>query len=355
MSSAVDWRLAEKVAARVAGTEPFARSYHIRGMEEDFAVMTERAQAYVEAEVGFSSLAGDARAKVVDRRHWVRANLASYDRLLRPVLDRFDGRMGGPFGSLGSKITAVELGALLGWMSTRVLGQYDLLVLEDENPEDQDIVYYVGPNILSLEKRHGFPPDEFRLWVALHEVTHRTQFTGVPWLREYFLEQVTGLISAADPDPRRLFTAIGRVAEGFRTHTNPLAEGGVAALFASDEQRAAMDRVAGLMSLLEGHGDVIMDRAAVDQVPSAERFARVLRARRTEMNLATKILQRLIGLEAKLAQYEMGERFIEAVEEVGGPELLNRCFERPENLPTMDEIKDPQLWLTRVGPGTVVV
>lgn len=355
MSSAVDWALAEKVASRVGGIDPFARSYHMRGMEQDFSVMTERAQGYVEAEVGFASLAGDARARVVDRRHWVKANLASYDRLLRPVLDRFEGRSTGPAGALGSKIAAVELGSLLGWMSTRVLGQYDLLVLEDENPDDQDIVYYVGPNILSLEKRHGFPPDEFRLWVALHEVTHRTQFTGVPWLREYFLDQVGGLISAADPDPRRIFTAIGRVAEGFRTRTNPLADGGVAALFASGEQREVMDRVAGLMSLLEGHGDVIMDRAALDQVPSAERFARVLRARRTEMNLATKVLQRLIGLEAKLAQYEMGERFIAEVEKVGGPELLNRCFLKPENLPTIDEIKDPQQWLTRVGPDAVVV
>lgn len=355
MSAAVDWTLAEKVASRVAGTEPFARSYHMRGMEEDFAVLTQRAQGYVEAEVGFESLAGEARARVVDRTDWVRANLASYGRLLRPVLDRLDEHAEGPAGVLGSKIAAVELGSLLGWMSTRVLGQYDLLVLEDEDPEDQDIVYYVGPNILSLEKRHGFPPEEFRLWVALHEVTHRTQFTGVPWLREYFLEQVTSLISAADPDPRRIFTAVGRLAEGFRTRTNPLADGGVAALFASGEQRGAMDRVAGLMSLLEGHGDVIMDRAAIEQVPSADRFARILRARRKEMNLATKILQRLIGLEAKLAQYEMGERFIAAVEEVGGPELLNRCFERPENLPTIEEIKDPQLWLTRVAPGAALV
>ncbi|MEI2639290.1 MAG: zinc-dependent metalloprotease [Microthrixaceae bacterium] len=354
MTSAVDWDLAEQVAARIAKGDPFSRSYHREGMESDFEEFTSRAQGYVEAEIGFSSLSGNARARVVDRRDWVRANLASYNRLLRPLLDRFEGKEG-PTAELSSKIAAVELGSLLGWMSSRVLGQYDLLVLEEEDPDEQDIVYYVGPNILSLEKRHSFPPDEFRLWVALHEVTHRTQFTGVPWLRQYFLDQVGELITAAEPDPKKLFIAAGRLAEGITKRTNPFAEGGVAALFATPEQRLAMDRVAGLMSLLEGHGDVIMDRAALDQVPSAPRFGRVLRARRKEMNLATKLLQRLIGLEAKLAQYEQGELFIEAVEKVGGPQLLNRAFESAENLPTIHEIRNPDLWLTRIDSKAISI
>lgn len=354
MAAVVDWDLAESVAAKVASSDPFSRSYHSAGMAEDFERLTARAQVYVEAETGFSSLAGDARAKVVDRRDWVRANLASYNRLLRPLLTRFEEKAKGPAALVSSKVAAVELGSLLGWMSTRVLGQYDLLVLEDEDPDEQDIVYYVGPNILSLEKRHSFPPGEFRLWVALHEVTHRTQFTGVPWLRDYFVAQVHELMGAVEPDPQRLFAAVGRLADGIRTGHNPLADGGVAALFASPEQRAAMDRVAGLMSLLEGHGDVVMDRAALEAVPSAERFSRVLRARRKEMNLATKLLQRLIGLEAKLAQYEMGERFIEAVEKVGGPELLNRAFEQPENLPSMAEIRNPESWLARIGPAATI-
>ncbi len=350
MSDAVDWGLAATVASRLSGDDPFSQSYHAAGMVRDFTSLTERAQDYVEAETGFTSNAGRARARVVDRNDWVRANLASYQRLLRPVLGRLEQVGSGPAGVLGGKVAAVELGGLLGWMSTRVLGQYDLLVLEEENPEDQDLVYYVGPNILALEKRHSFPPEEFRLWVALHEVTHRTQFTGVPWLRTYFLGLVNELMGAAEPDPKRLFSAVGRVADAVRTRSNPLEDGGVVALFASPEQREAMDRVGGLMSLLEGHGDVTMDRAALDQVPSADRFARVLRSRRKEMNVTARLLQRLIGLEAKLAQYEQGENFIEAVEDVGGPALLNRAFERPENLPTLVEIRDPAAWLRRVGP-----
>ncbi|MFM7508276.1 MAG: zinc-dependent metalloprotease [Actinomycetota bacterium] len=349
MAESIDWGLAEQVARRVSGSDPFADSYHRHGLERDFAEFTERAQFYVESETGLRSQAGPARARVVDRIDWVRANLASYQRLLRPMLRRMEQQLGGPLSLVSNKIAGAELGALLGWMSTRVLGQYDLLVLEDEDPEDQDLVYYVGPNILSLEKRHSFPPGEFRLWVALHEVTHRTQFTGVPWLRGHFLGLVDQLVGANDPDPARIFTAVGRVAEAVRTRTNPLSDGGVAGLFASSEQLEVMEQVGGLMSLLEGHGDVTMDRAAASEIPSQERFARVLRARRQQANLATRLLQQIIGMEAKLAQYEQGERFIEEVERSAGPAMVQRAFEGPEMLPSLAEIRDPSLWLRRLG------
>lgn len=348
MSQAIDWELTERVAAKVAGKDPLADSYLTSSLEPDFQEFTTLAQGYVEAEVGFSSLAGEARAKVVDRMDWVRANVASHQRLLRPLLNRMEEIGDSTVSELGGKFAAVELGALLGWMSTRVLGQYDLLVIEEENPEDQDLVYYVGPNILSLEKRYAFPPREFRFWVALHEVTHRTQFTGVPWLREYFLGLVNELIDSTDPDPKRFFTAVGRAAESLRKKENPLNNGGMAALLASETQQVTMDKVGGLMSLLEGHGDVTMDRAAADKIPSQQRFAQVIRQRRSEQKFFASLLQKMIGLEAKLAQYQQGEEFIAAVEDVGGKALLNRAFEDPANLPTLEEIREPKLWLGRI-------
>lgn len=351
MNDTIDWSLAESVARRVGRGDPFAESYHSTSLPGDFERLTAEAQGFVETEVGFRSLSGAARARVVDRNGWVRANIASYRRLLKPMLERLEERMTGPAAFVSGKIAGAELGALLGWMSTRVLGQYDLLVLEEEDPHDQDLVYFVGPNILSLEKRHSFPPEQFRLWVALHEVTHRTQFTGIPWLREHFLELVSKMMETAEPDPSKLFTAMGRLAEAARTRRNPLEEGGLAALFATAEQRAALEQVGGLMSLLEGHGDVTMDRAAQHRVPQADRFSKVLRNRRREANPAAKLLQRLIGLEAKLSQYEKGERFIEAVEGSGGRNLLNRAFESPEKLPTQSEIAEPESWIRRIEPG----
>ena len=356
MTGAIDWGTAERVATRLSSRSRTHATYQPATVAADFAELTAQAQLLVEAHTGWHSTAGLARAKVVDRSDWVRANIASFRRMLRPLTDRLEDRLGPSAGNaVTAKIAGAEMGAVLGWMSTRVLGQYDMLVLEEEEADDQDLVYYVGPNISALEQRFGFPPREFRLWVALHEVTHRTQFTGKPWLRDFFLEQVNGMLAIADPDPARLFAAIGRLAESVRTRRNPLDDGGIVTLFASADQRMTMDRVGGLMSLLEGHGDVTMDRAGGDQIPSAERFGEVLRQRRSNVSSPAKVVQKLIGLDAKMAQYEQGERFIERIETHGGAALLERAFESPATLPTLAEIRDPETWIRRVGavPATL--
>jgi coenzyme F420 biosynthesis associated uncharacterized protein len=243
-------------------------------------------------------------------------------------------------------LSGAEVGLVLGWMSTRVLGQYDQLLIEEERPEDQDMVYYVGPNIVSLERKYGFPPREFRLWLALHEVTHRAQFTGVPWMRGHFLSLVERTLSAIDPDPKQLLEALRRTAGAIRSGQNPLEEGGLVTLIASPEQYQAIQEIGGLMSLLEGHGDITMDRAGAERIPSARRFSSVLRQRRQQRGL-TKILSILIGLDAKLRQYEQGERFIEAVEGAGGKGLLDKVWEGPGWLPSWPEIRAPQSWIAR--------
>jgi len=348
--AAVNWGLAQKVAVRAAGRDPFADSYHYASLTNDFDELTAIAEEQVAAATGLRSAAGAARARVTDRPGWIRANIASFQRLLRPITDRLEQHLNSPVAPVASRVAAVEVGIILGWMSSRVLGQYDLLVIEDENPDDQDLVYYVGPNVLGLEKRFAFPPREFRHWLALHEVTHRAQFTGIPWMREHFLGLVQATVDAVDPDPKRFAEALARVAGDIRKGRNPLDDGGVAAVFASAEQRDVLDRVAGLMSLLEGHGDVTMDRAGADQIPSAARFGQVLRQRRQQGRAGVKVLQKLIGLDAKMKQYEQGEAFIERVEREGGTELLDRAWVDPENLPSIAEIRDPEAWISRVGP-----
>ena len=346
----VDWDVARQVARRVAGREPF-RATHLREeLQADFARFTAQAEDLVADCTGLRSLSGDARGRVTTRAGWIDANVASFQRLLRPITTKLAEKMdGGPGPRIGGKVAGAELGMMLGWMSTRVLGQYDLLVIEEENPDDQDIVYYVAPNVLALERRYAFPPQEFRLWLALHEVTHRAQFTGVPWMREHFLGLVESTMDSVDPDPQRVLAAIQRLIEARRRGEDPLDQGGIMALFASEEQLVVIQQVAGLMSLLEGHGDVTMDRAGAGLVPSAERFSRVLRQRRQSASGFTKVFQRLAGLEAKLKQYAEGERFIGRVEEHGGPEMLDRAWSAPENLPSIEEIRDPDLWIARVG------
>ncbi|HET7488612.1 MAG TPA: zinc-dependent metalloprotease [Acidimicrobiales bacterium] len=348
---AISWSLAERVAVRVAGYEPLADSYHYASLAPDFEELTAEAEELVEAATGLRSAAGPARARVTDRAGWVHANIASFQRLLRPLTDKVGARLeSSPMAPVSRAVTGAQLGTMLGWMASRVLGQYDLLLIEEERPEDQDIVYYVGPNIIGLEKRFGFPPREFRLWLALHEVTHRMQFTGVPWLRPHFLSLVEGCLEGVDPDPRRLTEALRRAVDEMKAGRNPLNDGGLVALLAGPEQKAMLDRVGGLMSLLEGHGDVTMDRAGAGRIPSAQRFGAVLRQRRADARGASRLLRQLIGLEAKLKQYELGERFIETVEARGG-DLLDHVWRGPEWLPDLAEIREPQAWVDRVQSG----
>jgi coenzyme F420 biosynthesis associated uncharacterized protein len=353
MTDAVNWDLAEKVAVRVAGREPFAESYHYASLQPDFDELTAEAESLVADATGLRSLAGPARARVTDRAGWVHANINSFQRLLKPVTKRLSPMLSTPFAPVGRAVAGAELGTMLGWMSTRVLGQYDLLMIEDDNPDDQDIVYYVGPNVIGLEKRFGFPPREFRLWLALHEVTHRVQFTGVEWMAPYFRSLVAATLEAVDPSPARLIDALKRAVDELREGRNPLDEGGLVALLASPEQQEQLQKVQGLMSLLEGHGDVTMDRAGADRIPSAPRFSAVLRQRRQQGSPITKFVQKLVGLEAKMNQYSQGEKFIAAVEEAGGIELFDRVWQGPEWLPTAAEIREPPTWISRVQTAAV--
>ncbi len=350
MTEAVSWDVARRVAVKVGGREPFAEDQHYKSLTSDFDELTREAEELVADATGLRSLAGPARARVTDRAGWVSANLASFRRLLRPFTDRLEPRLlSGPLAPVGRVTSGVQLGTVLGWMSTRVLGQYDLLLIEDDRPEEQDIVYYVGPNIVGLEKRYAFPPRQFRLWLALHEVTHRAQFTGIPWMREHFLSLVEGALSAIDPDPTKLLENFKRAADAIRSGHNPLSDAGLLGLLAGPEQLVAVQRIQGVMSLLEGHGDVTMDRAGADRVPEAKRFSRVLRERRQRVRGPARLLQQIIGLEAKLRQYAEGERFIAEVERVGGPHVLDLAWRGPESLPSLQEVRDPPVWMRRVG------
>ncbi len=358
MTSPVSWDVAERVATWVgsrgsllgppgAGTLDAAT---VARLEEDFSDATTRAESLVVEATGLRPATGSAGALVVDRAGWVRANLSSFRRLLEPVLERLDtGSLRGPFSGAAGQVTGAQLGLVLGWMATRVLGQYDLLLAEGD--DTAGVVSYVGPNVVALERRHGFPPGQFRLWIALHEVTHRCQFTGVPWLRGHFLSLVDQAMSGMAPDPKRFAEALRRAAAAVRAGHNPLEEAGMLGLVAPPEQLAVIGRIQAMMSLLEGHGDVTMDRAGADAVPDAAWFSRVLRERRRRASLPARLLQQLVGIDAKLRQYEQGERFIRAVEAAGGPELLARVWEGPEMLPTMEEIRHPDTWVARVGPA----
>lgn len=352
MSDGVDWELAKKVAVKIANRDQGSGTWYYDAMRREFDELTAKAEVLVADETGLVSAAGPARARVADRAMWIDANIASFQRLMRPIIEALgdESKSDGPLAKLTESVGAVQVGSVLGWMSTRVLGQYDLLLTEDEDPDEQDIVYYVGPNVLALEQRNNFDARQFRLWLALHETTHRAQFTGVPWLRDHFVSLVNQTLDSVDPDPKRMLDAARSVVEARRRGEDAMADGGLPALLASPEQREVLDQIMGMMSLLEGHGDVTMDRAGVDEVPGAAHFSSVLSARRNSSKGVAKLMQRLLGIEAKINQYAAGERFIDAVEAQGGQDLLNVAWTSADHLPSMDEIKNPELWIARNQP-----
>jgi len=356
---AVAWDVAERVARWVGSRGRTPAPYRPDLLQQDFEELTAQAEELVAEATGLRSSSGPARARVTDRAGWVHANIASFQRLIGPHLAKLDparvvrtnpvtARMAGPLSTAARSATGAQMGLVLGWLSTRVLGQYDLLLTE-EAVEDQDLVYFVGPNVVALEQLHGFEPREFRLWLALHEVTHRCQFTAIPWMRDYFVSLVEEGIGSLEPDPSRLAEALRRMTEELLAGRNPLRDNGALGLVATPEQLEGLHRIQALMSLLEGHGDVTMDRAGAAAIPSAARFSEVLRQRRKETRGLVRLLQQLIGMEAKLRQYEEGERFIAAVEDSGGPELLDRAWRGPEWLPSLVEIRNPSEWISRVG------
>lgn len=341
---AIDWDQAVKVAARLTGSYPLEGTYHEARFALQAPQLVMRATALVEAETGLHA-PGVAEVAVVSRREWVESNIGSFAMLVKPAEERLAAHKG--IGAkIASRITAAELGAVLGLLSRRVLGQYEL-VLPKADGSDGDTVMFVGANILAMERQHEFRPNEFRFWVALHEATHRIQFLGVPWMKEYFLSLVNDLVTASTPQKGTLSRVANELAAAARAGEPLVDESGLFGIFATPSQRQAIDRVQALMSLLEGHGHVVMDRIGARELVTQERMSQVLKARRQDPR--TAMFMRLVGLEMKMRQYDDGAKFIDGVERHAGWSALDQAWQSPDHLPTLDEIKNPVLWLERMG------
>lgn len=342
--SAVHWPLAARVAGRLAGRYPLEGGYHFALLARQAPGVIRRAAELASEETGLPWV-DEPQVAVVTRAEWARANVAAFGLLLAPAeakLAASGARLG---GRLSGRLVGAEVGALVGMLSRRVLGQYELVVPTGDG--GGDTVMLVGGNLLAMERRHEFRPSEFRLWVALHECTHRLQFTAVPWLRPHFLSLVSRLVESSTPEAGRVQRLAAEMRAAARQGRPILDETGIVGLLATPAQRCLLDEVQALMSVLEGHGHVVMDRIGGRILVTQHRMSRVLKARRRDPRFAA--LLRLTGVEMKLKQYEMGERFIQAVERQGGFGALDRVWEGPHRLPTLDEIRHPERWLERVA------
>jgi coenzyme F420 biosynthesis associated uncharacterized protein len=294
----------------------------------------------------------EPRARVLDRAQWVASAAQGIERLAGPAVARLEARRPrrtpAVLAKAGAGLGGLEVAGVLAWLSGRVLGQYDVLVGEQPT-DDEDVISYVGPNVVALEQRFDFDPEQFRLWLCLHESAHRAQFEGAPWVRQYFLAQIDAVVEAMPTSASAMASGLVRSASEALAGRGSLAEHGLLGLVASEAQLEAMGRLTALMSVLEGHGEVVMDEAAKDLVPDAEHFHAVLRARRADPATTSSLASRLLGLEAKLRQYDEGERFVRALRDSGGPDLVAELFSGPDALPTLEELRQPERWLARAG------
>ena len=242
---------------------------------------------------------------------------------------------------------AVEAGAISGFLAGRVLGQYEFPVLDPEAPAR---LLFVAPNLGHAATQLDAEPDPLLYWVALHEITHALQFGGVPWLRPHLAGLVRELTGALSLDPGKLFSGLPGL-DDLKGLLDTVREGGVAALMLNPEQRDLVDRVQAFMAVLEGYAEHVMDAVGAGVIPELPELRAGLERRRADRTGLLRLLEKMIGMDMKLRQYEQGKRFCDGVVELAGIDGLNRVWAGPELLPTVAELDDPAGWLERTAPA----
>ncbi|WP_246142584.1 zinc-dependent metalloprotease [Nocardioides rubriscoriae] len=337
----VDWDLAVRIASRLAGQGPVVSPAEASSAVAELRAGADRSTALVRDFTGLVAADHTAPVLVVDRAGWVQANADAFRHLVSPLVDQITTHSKKPPTGLalavGSRITGVEVGGLLGFLAGKVLGQFDPFHAPDGR------LLLVAPNIVHVEREIGADPSDFRLWVCLHEETHRVQFTAVPWMRDHLFSEVQALSSTVSPSG--LEEVLKRVTEGLK---GGIGKGGIVELLSTPEQKEILDRVTGMMSLLEGHADVVMDGVGPSVIPSVDKIRRSFTERRKGVGALDRLLRRLLGLDAKMAQYRDGAHFVRSVVDKVGMTEFNVVWERAEHLPSKAELADPDAWVSRV-------
>ncbi len=299
------------------------------------------------------------RVEVFTQEDWIDANIVSFRFLFDPISERYikmleelETEQGIPTGRGAQKVArtllSVQVGVIIGYLSRNVLGQFDLSLPE---PEKGGKLYVVEPNVRRIVGELGMEPMEFRRWITLHEVTHSFEFHSNRWLRPFMMASMQEYLNSIDwrslakPDFFRKMRQ-SNIGEG-----DALKAGGLISLVMTPEQRAILARLQAVMSVLEGYSNHVMDQVGKELLPSYEEMKERFDRRRDSKSGAEKLFQRLIGLNLKLEQYKIGQKFVDAVVDAEGLEFMNRVWENADRMPTLDEINGPSAWIARIKTG----
>jgi coenzyme F420 biosynthesis associated uncharacterized protein len=359
----IDWDVAISTGTRWARPGPQVSLAEARRTVAELRDLALVVQAPVYEVTGLSA-AGDGTlglVAVVDRPGWIRANVDGFRVVLEPLVDQLrerapggnqPSRGGSVMTAVGSRVTGIQAGLILAYLSGRVLGQYELFLPPETSPVDGEQpgrLTLVAPNIMMVERELGVDPHDFRLWVCLHEETHRLQFTAVPWLRNYVQSQMTEFLLASELDPAAILQRLRSAADAMAGAVRGGDGGSLIEAVSTPAQREIMDRLTAVMTLVEGHGDYVMDAVGPKVVPTVAQIRERFNARRGSAGRIEQTVRRILGIDLKMKQYAEGSRFVRTVVDKAGMDTFNKVWTSPETLPTKEEFGEPQAWLDRVG------
>lgn len=383
----VNWELAAKTAANLAPAGPALTGSEISAAVDNLRLMAERSVPYVHeiSRLEAAKDLHDSEVLVVDRASWAKANTQSFAVMMDPVLRAVAAKQaqsaqegggkpvpGGSSAAVSATVTGAQLGGALAFLSSKVLGQYDPFsalapATVDREQASGGRLLLVAPNIITIERELKVAPADFRLWVCLHEQTHRVQFAAAPWLRHHMLSEIEKLGALLVGDSENFGERIMQSAKQLGSKSSksskprelakpgeglPLEDqrrGGVLDLLQNPEQKAALSRLTAVMSLLEGHANVVMDGVDQSIVPTVRTIRQRFNSRGKDRGVVEKFFRNLLGLDAKMRQYSDGAKFVRDAVAVVGMEGFNHVWTQAENLPTEKEIHNARLWVERMG------
>lgn len=358
--SLINWDLAASTAARLAPAGPVLSGAAMSEAVDSLRRLADVSVEHVHQITGLEAARDlrDSSVLVVDRASWAKANTQSFAVMLKPAMEKMlenrRGTLSPGAASVSGAITGSQLGAVLAFLASKVLGQYDpfAALAEGSAAPPGGRLLLVAPNIVAVERELNVTPEDFRLWVCLHEQTHRVQFAAAPWLRHHMLEQIdelsVHLLGNVDSLMERA-TAAARSLKDRTASGNSPGRGAILDLLQDPEEKAAISHLTAVMSLLEGHANVVMDAVDASIIPSVKTIRQRFNDRGKDRGVIEKFIRSLLGLDAKMRQYSDGARFVRAVVDVAGMEGFNRVWESADHLPTEPEIHDAKLWLERMG------
>jgi coenzyme F420 biosynthesis associated uncharacterized protein len=346
----IDWIIAKRIATFVAGNG------EADAPTADLAALATEAESRVIAYTGLQPARPLPPPEGISRQEWVASNIDSMRLLLDPVLKRAGDNLGPlkPAIEIGMGIIlSTEVGVVVGYLGQRVLGQYELVLLDEAVEDRPPRLLFVLPNLGHAVHAFGAEEQQFMTWVTLHEVTHAVQFAGVPWLHPHVASLVRELLRSAEvrlETPRKLRVPSTDEVKQVLGH---LRNGDLISIVTTTPERETLDRVQAVMAVIEGHAEHVMDAVAPDLLPSLPTLRAALDRRRKSQSGLSRLVARLLGLELKLRQYEQGKYFCDEVVRERGPQALHHVWSSPEALPTLAELRDPKAWLARTLPRAI--